>query len=137
MKARGQLSLEYLLALLVFLALLGLVAPLITQTYQKGLTSLSLKQAETFADRLDSNLVQLGLLSSGSRLELKVSPPTPWRLEGEGHGYRLTLEATGQAIERETHIRLAEFDLGLEGKGGVRLENRDGKIWLLPLTEIN
>ena len=84
MKQEGQLSLEYLLVLLSFFALLALVSPLVDQAYQTGLYGLSVKQGLVFASGMKSAVEQLSLFSSGSQKELQVNPVTPWRLQGRG-----------------------------------------------------
>jgi len=131
MKGSGQISLEYLLVMLVFLGLLGLTAPLINQARENAGIILSFKQAEAFAWQLKSEGEKLQLFSSGSKEELSFSPPTTWRLKIEDGLIEVSVErANGKekTISLETGAKFGGLEEKVDAPASIQLENVQGEI---------
>jgi hypothetical protein len=127
---KGQISLEYLLVMLIFLGLLGLAAPLINQAQENAAFTLSFKQGQAFAWRLKTVSEELQIFSHGSLEELSFAPPTPWQLKLEGNKIELLVEGSREEklIELETGVWFEESEENLEGFNTLQLENNQGEI---------
>lgn len=130
MEEKGQVSLEYLLVMLSFLALLGLALPLIEQAKENANFVLSFKQGQGFAWRLKTEAEKLQLFSHGSQEELSISSPTPWHLKLEDNQIRLSIQSGEKEmwIELECGAGFEEFDEGWEQGATLQLENIHGEI---------
>lgn len=127
----GQVSLEYLLVMLVFLALLGLAVPLIEQAKENAAFALSCRQGQAFAWRLKTETERLQLFSSGSRQTIEFSPPTPWQVKGENGEIKVLVEGSegkSQAFSAKTAAGLKPFKGRFPRPSSLSLENLHGEI---------
>jgi len=77
-KEKGQLSLEYMIVLAAFLALLGMLAPFLVQTQALAQLSLDKKTAQVFLAEIKGKTDQLKLMGDGSNFTIRVRPINSW-----------------------------------------------------------
>ena len=77
---RGQLSIEYLLLSAALLAVFAIVLSAAAALFQSALFAVDAKNAVLFSNELEKNIDYLGLLSSGSQIEMDAKPMSEWHI---------------------------------------------------------
>jgi len=118
-KNRAQASIEYLIVLSAFLALLALFTPIAAKIYYSSLFFLDARNAQSFSHEIKSALKQMELLEDGSSKNLSASPLNEWMLSVNGEGIQIKIESAElgktkileQKFESQQKIEESEFTL--------------------------
>jgi len=120
MKAKGQLSFEYLIVLSAFLSALLIMAPFINKVFDLGKHYFEVAQAKSFLLKLKSKADELQMFGQESRIELKVNAWHEWILFGKEK--KLFLKIKGDKWIKDTKLEeelpaniIVDFKNGLKG----------------------
>ena len=134
MRARCQLSLEYLLLLAVSFSILALMLPLLQGVYSSALHAMDAGNAGRFAASLQQGVDELSFLGDGSKISASPAPFTRWAVYGEGKSLVVSVEGGVYRSARAFRVFFPnEVSFGrveFSGKKGFLLEKEAGAIHL-------
>jgi len=135
---RAQISLEFLLLLLAFLACFALLLPFYSSAYNAGIFALDSMNAKRFADSVKNSVEQLRFLGNGSSIEKTANPSLQWKIFSEKNTLFVSVKSASLGKEKifsvifpnEISFRETEFDseksfLVKKSSGLVSFENTD------------
>ena len=132
MKNRGQVSLEYLIVVGAFLAMLLVFMPLLVQTHHTGLFGIDAVKAEKFTQDFKSAVDELNILGNGSRTKLTANPVDEWSLQISGNKLILTVKSTELERIKKFEVELKnianQLSKTISSKTTFLLEKSAGKI---------
>lgn len=122
---RGQLSLEYLLLSAALLAVFAIVLSAAATLFQSALFAVDAKNAVLFSNELEKNINYLGLLSSGSQIEMDARPMAQWHIFFSGG--RIFVQAENKGFGQK---KSAGFFPALSPKITAAVVEQNGKLLL-------
>ncbi|MEW6294800.1 MAG: hypothetical protein AB1467_00710 [Candidatus Diapherotrites archaeon] len=118
-KKAAQASIEYLIVLSAFLALLALFTPIAAKIYYSSLFFLDARNAQSLSHEIKSAVKEMELLEDGSSKSLPANPLNEWRLSVNEEGIQIKIEnkesgktkILGQKFEGQQKIQESQFTL--------------------------
>ncbi len=93
-RQKAQLSLEFLLVISAFFAVLALFVPLLNHLQELGVYSLDVRNAESFAFSMQAKIDAMLLLGDGSSMPISAKPLRRWVLSSREKSLLVTVENT-------------------------------------------
>jgi len=133
-RARGQLSLEYLLLLAVSFSILAFMLPLLQGVYSSALHAMDATNAGRFAASLQQGVDELSFLGDGSKISASPSPFTRWAVYSEGKSLVVSVEGGAYGSARAFRVFFPnDVSFGrveFSERKGFLLEKESGAIYL-------
>lgn len=113
---RGQASIEYLIVVAIFLAVLALILPAGLNFYNVAVFYLDTKNAENFAEDLRVNVENLTIYGDGTTREIYARPNGVWNLNVRNGVVKMLVESAVLQQTKEISEKVADEGLELSGK---------------------
>ena len=123
---KAQLSLEFLVIMAGFIAVLAFMLPVSIEATKKTAAKIEEKRAEAFLSEFSSAARQASFLADGTRKEITVAAVEEW-LFSTGNG-TASIGLNGKTLQASIPSETALFSRALKGNQTVRIEKTAGQL---------
>lgn len=132
MKAKAQISLEYLILLAGFFSVLALIIPQTIKLFEISVFVLDAKNASAFSQEIFAAINELSILEDGSIKTISFNPLLEWNISSQNNAVQI--EVIDEKIGRQkffsvqTSTEMFSFNQNFSAKSSIKLSKNDGKI---------
>ena len=131
-RKNGQISLEFLMVMLAFLASLLLFLPLLNNLYNAALFRIDVENASAFLQSLEHQIDTFAIMGDGSSSQFSIAPLNRWVVSANGNTLVLTVKSNALQSEKQLSLRfpnnISLQTKEVESKTTIRLVKYNGMI---------